>query len=233
MNGDRKVTDAKNNANQTLSTLDNLNNAQKGAVTGNINQAHTVAEVTQAIQTAQELNTAMGNLKNSLNDKDTTLGSQNFADADPEKKNAYNEAVRNAENILNKSTGTNVPKDQVEAAMNQVNTTKAALNGTQNLEKAKQHANTAIDGLSHLTNAQKEALKQLVQQSTTVAEAQGNEQKQTMLMQQWTNYVKVLQIMRQQNKTKIILIQVRIKRMRTIKLSQLHKVLLIKLQVQL
>ncbi len=177
LNGDRKVTDAKSNANQTLSTLDNLNNAQKGAVTGNINQAHTVAEVTQAIQTAQELNTAMGNLKNSLNDKDTTLGSQNFADADPEKKNAYNEAVRNAENILNKSTGTNVPKDQVEAAMNQVNTTKAALNGTQNLEKAKQHANTAIDGLSHLTNAQKEALKQLVQQSTTVAEAQGNEQK--------------------------------------------------------
>ncbi len=177
LNGDRKVTDAKNNANQTLSTLDNLNNAQKGAVTGNINQAHTVAEVTQAIQTAQELNTAMGNLKNSLNGKDTTLGSQNFADADPEKKNAYNEAIRNAENILNKSTGTNVPKDQVEAAMNQVNTTKAALNGSQNLEKAKQHANTAIDGLSHLTNAQKEALKQLVQQSTTVAEAQGNEQK--------------------------------------------------------
>lgn len=162
LNGDRKVTDAKNNANQTLSTLDNLNNAQKGAVTGNINQAHTVAEVTQAIQTAQELNTAMGNLKDSLNDKDTTLGSQNFADADPEKKNAYNEAVHNAENILNKSTGTNVPKDQVEAAMNQVNTTKAALNGTQNLEKAKQHANTAIDGLSHLTNAQKDALKQLV-----------------------------------------------------------------------
>lgn len=93
------------------------------------------------------------------------------------RKNAYNEAVRNAENILNKSTGTNVPKDQVEAAMNQVNTTKAALNGSQNLEKAKQHANTAIDGLSHLTNAQKDALKQLVQQSTTVAEAQGNEQK--------------------------------------------------------
>lgn len=235
LNGDRKVTDAKNNANQTLSTLDNLNNAQKGAVTGNINQAHTVAEVTQAIQTAQELNTAMGNLKNSLNDKDTTLGSQNFADADPEKKNAYNEAVHNAENILNKSTGTNVPKDQVEAAMNQVNATKAALNGTQNLEKAKQHANTAIDGLSHLTNAQKEALKQLVQQSTTVAEAQGNEQKAN-------NVDAAMDKLRQsiadnattkQNKTKIILMQVRIKRMRTIMLSQLHKVLLIKLQVQL
>ena len=109
LNGDRKVTDAKTMQNQRLSTLDNKQ-CTKSAVTGNINQAHTVAEVKQAIQTAQELNTAMGNLKNSLNDKDTTLGSQNFADADPEKKNAYNEAVRNAENILNKSTGTNVLK---------------------------------------------------------------------------------------------------------------------------
>ena len=62
LNGDRKVTDAKNNANQTLSTLDSKQ-CTKGAVTGNINQAHTVAEVTQAIQTAQELNTAMGNEK--------------------------------------------------------------------------------------------------------------------------------------------------------------------------
>ncbi|WP_256084052.1 hypothetical protein, partial [Staphylococcus aureus] len=63
LNGDRKVTDAKNNANQTLSTLDTLNNAQEGAVTGNINPAHTVAAVTQAIPTALELNTAMGTLK--------------------------------------------------------------------------------------------------------------------------------------------------------------------------
>ncbi|HGZ9878252.1 TPA: hyperosmolarity resistance protein Ebh, partial [Staphylococcus aureus] len=167
LNGDRKVTDAKNNANQTLSTLDNLNNAQKGAVTGNINQAHTVAEVTQAIQTAQELNTAMGNLKNSLNDKDTTLGSQNFADADPEKKNAYNEAVRNAENILNKSTGTNVPKDQVEAAMNQVNTTKAALHGDVKLQNDKDHAKQTVSQLAHLNNVQKHMEDTLIDSETT------------------------------------------------------------------
>ncbi|KMR67451.1 hypothetical protein EY01_14940, partial [Staphylococcus aureus] len=137
---------AKNNANRTLSTLDNLNNAQKGAVIVIINQVRSVAEVTEAIHTTHELSTAMGNLTNSFNDKDTTLGSKNFADADTEKKNAYKEAGHSAENILNKSTGTNVPKDQVEAAMNQENATKVALNGTQNLEKAKQHANTAIDG---------------------------------------------------------------------------------------
>ncbi|HDB3493447.1 TPA: hyperosmolarity resistance protein Ebh [Staphylococcus aureus] len=177
LNGEAKLNAAKQEANTALGHLNNLNNAQRQNLQSQINAASNIAGVNTVKQQGTDLNTAMGNLKNSLNDKDTTLGSQNFADADPEKKNAYNEAVHNAENILNKSTGTNVPKDQVEAAMNQVNATKAALNGTQNLEKAKQHANTAIDGLSHLTNAQKEALKQLVQQSTTVAEAQGNEQK--------------------------------------------------------
>ena len=48
------------------------------------------------------------------------------------------------------------------------------------LKTLKKLNNTQIQRLtvlSHLTNAQKEALKQLVQQSTTVAEAQGNEQK--------------------------------------------------------
>ncbi|RZH70048.1 GA module-containing protein, partial [Staphylococcus aureus] len=44
LKSDRKGTYAKNNANQALSTLDSLNNAQKGAVTRNINQSHTVAE---------------------------------------------------------------------------------------------------------------------------------------------------------------------------------------------
>ncbi|WP_460994293.1 GA module-containing protein, partial [Staphylococcus aureus] len=45
------------------------------------------------------------------------------------------------------------------------------------LERAKQHAKAAIGGLSHLTSAQKETLRRGVRQSTTVAEAQGNEQK--------------------------------------------------------
>ncbi|CUD98434.1 cell wall associated fibronectin-binding protein [Staphylococcus aureus] len=205
LNGDRKVTDAKNNANQTLSTLDNLNNAQKGAVTGNINQAHTVAEVTQAIQTAQELNTAMGNLKNSLNDKDTTLGSQNFADADPEKKNAqnlntamgnlkqaiadkdatkatvnftdadqakqqaYNTAVTNAENIISKANGGNATQAEVEQAIKQVNAAKQALNGNANVQHAKDEATALINSSNDLNQAQKDALKQQVQNATTVA----------------------------------------------------------------
>lgn len=177
LNGAQNLANKKQETTANINQLSHLNNAQKQDLNTQVTNAPNISTVNQVKTKAEQLDQAMERLINGIQDKDQVKQSVNFTDADPEKKNAYNEAVRNAENILNKSTGTNVPKDQVEAAMNQVNTTKAALNGTQNLEKAKQHANTAIDGLSHLTNAQKEALKQLVQQSTTVAEAQGNEQK--------------------------------------------------------
>ncbi|HDA7860227.1 TPA: GA module-containing protein, partial [Staphylococcus aureus] len=169
LNGDRKVTDAKNNANQTLSTLDNLNNAQKGAVTGNINQAHTVAEVTQAIQTAQELNTAMGNLKQAIADKDATKATVNFTDADQAKQQAYNTAVTNAENIISKANGGNATQTEVEQAIQQVNAAKQALNGNANVQHAKDEATALINSSNDLNQAQKDALKQQVQNATTVA----------------------------------------------------------------
>ncbi|MBR9246029.1 DUF1542 domain-containing protein, partial [Staphylococcus aureus] len=252
LNGQENLRTAQTNAKQHLNGLSDLTNAQKDAAKRQIEGATHVNEVTQAQNNADALNTAMTNLKNGIQDQNTIKQGVNFTDADEAKRNAYTNAVTQAEQILNKAQGPNTAKDGVETALqnvqraknelngnqnvanakttaknalnnltsinnaqkaalksqiegattvagvNQVSTmaselntamsnlqrgindeaaTKAALNGTQNLEKAKQHANTAIDGLSHLTNAQKEALKQLVQQSTTVAEAQGNEQK--------------------------------------------------------
>lgn len=181
LNGNRKVTDAKNNANQTLSTLDNLNNAQKGAVTGNINQAHTVAEVTQAIQTAQELNTAMGNLKNSLNDKDTTLGSQNFADADPDKQNAYNQAVAKAEALISGTPDVVVTPSEITAALNKVTQAKNDLNGNTNLATAKQNVQQAIDQLPNLNQAQRDEYNKQITQATLVPNVNAIQQAATTL----------------------------------------------------
>ncbi|WP_415918579.1 DUF1542 domain-containing protein [Staphylococcus warneri] len=177
LNGNQKVTDAKNDANQTLNGLTHLNNAQRDDIAQQINQASTLADIERINNNAQELNTAMGQLQDSLNDKTQTLDSQNYLDADPAKKTAYTNAIANAENALNPTQGGNLSKQQVEAAVNQVNTTKNDLNGAQNLANAKQQANNTIDGLTHLTTPQKDALKQLVQDASTVADVQTNEQK--------------------------------------------------------
>lgn len=111
----------------------------------------------------------MANLQNGINDKTNTLASENYLDADSDKKTAYTQAVTNAENILNKNSGSNLDKAAVENALSQVTNAKGALNGNHNLEQAKSNANTTINGLQHLTTAQKDKLKQQVQQAQNVA----------------------------------------------------------------
>ncbi len=177
LNGDTNLATAKQQAKDTLRQMTHLSDAQKQSITGQIDSATQVTGVQSVKYNATNLDNAMNQLRNSIANKDEVKASQPYVDADTDKQNAYNTAVTSAENIINATSQPTLDPSAVTQAANQVNTNKTALNGTQNLEKAKQHANTAIDGLSHLTNAQKEALKQLVQQSTTVAEAQGNEQK--------------------------------------------------------
>ncbi|MQH59301.1 hypothetical protein EI053_29665, partial [Escherichia coli] len=96
LNGNENLEAAKQQATQSLGSLDNLNNAQKQAVTNQINGAHTVDEANQIKQNAQNLNTAMGNLQGAINDEQTTLNSQNYQDATPSKKTAYTNAVQAA-----------------------------------------------------------------------------------------------------------------------------------------
>lgn len=169
LNGDQNVTNAKNAAKNALNNLTSINNAQKGDLTTKIDQATTVSGVEAVSNTGTQLNTAMANLQNGINDKTNTLASENYHDADSDKKTAYTQAVTNAENILNKNNGSNLDKAAVESALSQVTNAKGALNGNHNLEQAKSNANTTINGLQHLTTAQKDKLKQQVQQAQNVA----------------------------------------------------------------
>ena len=124
----------------------------------------------------------MGQLETSIRDKDTTLQSQNYQDADDAKRTAYSQAVNAAATILNKTAGGNTPKADVERAMQAVTQANTALNGIQNLERAKQAANTAITkcfGLKYKTK--KEALKAQVTSAGRVSAANGVEHTATEL----------------------------------------------------
>ncbi|HDZ5475902.1 TPA: GA module-containing protein, partial [Staphylococcus aureus] len=130
LNGNENLEAAKQQATQSLGSLDNLNNAQKQAVTNQINGAHTVDEANQQ---------------------------------------AYNTAVTNAENIISKANGGNATQTEVEQAIQQVNAAKQALNGNANVQHAKDEATALINNSNDLNQAQKDALKQQVQNATTVA----------------------------------------------------------------
>lgn len=79
----------------------------------------------------------MVQLQDGIANKQQTLDSQNYIDAEPSKQQAYNQAVSTAEQLLDKEHGQNLDKDAVAQALAQVTSTKDALDGTQILEQAK------------------------------------------------------------------------------------------------
>ncbi len=169
LNGNQKLADAKQAAKTNLGTLDHLNDAQKQALTTQVEQAPDIATVNNVKQNAQNLNNAMTNLSNALQDKTETLNSINFTDADQAKKDAYTNAVAHAEGILSKANGSNASQTEVEQAMQRVNEAKQALNGNDNVQRAKDAAKQVITNANDLNQAQKDALKQQVDAAQTVA----------------------------------------------------------------
>ena len=145
--------------------------------------ATTTAEVTTAQNAATGLDNDMLGLKDSISDVDATKNGENYTNASEAAKKAYDEAVSNAQAILDKA-GNNATSDEVAAAKKAVEDAKTALDGTTNLSNAKADAKAAIDKLENLNDAQKAgfiadvdaaSLQQLVEQAVANAKALDSE----------------------------------------------------------
>ncbi|OUN18618.1 hypothetical protein B5G36_05180, partial [Ligilactobacillus salivarius] len=168
-NGNNQALDeAKQKANDAIDKLNNLNEAQKSAAKAAVDNATDAAGVTAASDKATALDGNMGDLKESVADVDTTKASENYTNADEEAQKAYDAAVEAANAIVAKE-GANADSAAVEAALEQVKETKAALNGDSKLADTKRAAKDAIDKLNNLNEAQKEAAKTAVDNATDAA----------------------------------------------------------------
>ncbi|WP_251653953.1 hypothetical protein, partial [Staphylococcus aureus] len=120
LNGDEKLAQAKQEALANLDTLRDLNQPQRDALRNQINQAQALATVEQTKQNAQNVNTAMSNLKQGIANKDTVKASENYHDADADKQTAYTNAVSQAEGIINQTTNPTLNPDEITRALTQV-----------------------------------------------------------------------------------------------------------------
>ena len=176
LNGNDNLANAKQQAKQQLANLTHLNDAQKQSFESQITQAPLVTDVTTINQKAQTLDHAMELLRNSVADNQTTLASEDYHDATAQRQNDYNQAVTAANNIINQTTSPTMNPDDVNGATTQVNNTKVALDGDENLAAAKQQANNRLDQLDHLNNAQKQQLQSQITQSSDIAAVNGHKQ---------------------------------------------------------
>ena len=168
--GSGELDNAKTDAKAAIDKLENLNDAQKAMAKEAVDNATTTADVTTAQNAATGLDNDMSGLKNSVSDVDTTKNGENYTNASEEAKKAYDEAVSNAQSILDKA-GNSATSDEVAAAKKAVEDAKTALDGTTNLSNAKADAQAAIDKLENLNDAQKAAAKEAVANATTTDDA--------------------------------------------------------------
>ena len=181
--GSGELDNAKTDAKAAIDKLENLNDAQKAMAKEAVDNATTTADVTTAQNAATGLDNDMSGLKNSVSDVDTTKNGENYTNASEEAKKAYDEAVSNAQSILDK-VGNNATSDEVAAAKKAVEDAKTGLDGTSNLSNAKADAQAAIDKLENLNDAQKAGFiadvdaassQQLVEQAVADAKALDSE----------------------------------------------------------
>ncbi|HDC7963987.1 TPA: hyperosmolarity resistance protein Ebh [Staphylococcus aureus] len=169
LNGEAKLNAAKQEANTALGHLNNLNNAQRQNLQSQINGAHQIDAVNTIKKNATNLNSAMGNLRQAVADKDQVKRTEDYADADTAKQNAYNSAVSSAETIINQTTNPTMSVDDVNRATSAVTSNKNALNGDEKLAQSKTDAARAIDALPHLNNAQKADVKSKINAASNIA----------------------------------------------------------------
>ena len=152
----------------TLHGASNLNQAQQNNFTQQINAApnHATLETIKSNITA--LNNAMTKLKESVADNNTIKSGQNYTDATPANKQAYDNAVNTAKGVIGETNNPTMDVNTVNQKAESVKSTKGALDGQQNLQRAKTEATNAITHASDLNQAQKNALTQQVNSAQNV-----------------------------------------------------------------
>lgn len=166
---DQPLTTAKTEAINALNTLADLNTPQKEAIKTAINTAHTRTDVTAEQSKANQINSAMHTLRQNISDNESVTNESNYINAEPEKQHAFTEALNNAKEIVNEQQAT-LDVNSINQKAQAILTTKNALDGEEQLRRAKENANQEINTLNQLTDAQRNSEKGLVNSSQTRTE---------------------------------------------------------------
>ncbi|WP_426461345.1 hypothetical protein [Mycoplasma hafezii] len=176
LNGDKAFGDAQaEGIKQINETLNNLNQAQKTGLVKAINKATTKEGVSTELAKAVALNTSMGELKNLVDEynKAKVTESADYLNSDQTKQQAYTNAINSATsltNVNNAAEDANKDKAAVDKLKDQLQKAKQSLDGQNKLEQAQNTANTTLDTLTNLNNAQLQAAKTAVANAKTNAE---------------------------------------------------------------
>ncbi|OMG44986.1 hypothetical protein BK140_34685, partial [Paenibacillus macerans] len=146
-----------------------------------INTTQTALSGENKLHTDKEINSAMSNLRDGIQNKEDIKRSSAYINADPTKVTAYDQALQNAENIINATPNVELNKATIEQALSRVQQAQQDLDGVQQLANAKQQATQTVNGLNSLNDGQKRELNLLINSANTRTKVQEELNKATEL----------------------------------------------------
>ena len=172
LSGENKLHTDQESTNRQIEGLSSLNQAQINAEKGLVNQSTTRTEVAQKVSCSQKLNSAMSNLRDGIQNKEDIKHSSAYINADPAKVATYDQALQNAENIINATPNVELNKATIEQALTHVQQAQQDLDGVQQLANSKHQATQNVDRLSSLNDGQKRELNLLINSANTRTKVQ-------------------------------------------------------------
>ncbi|VEU70097.1 GA module-containing protein [Mycoplasmopsis glycophila] len=168
LNGEENITRVRNEEEAKVDALENLNDAQKAAIKEKMDKATTPEAIRNETAVANSLDTKMGELKDAVNNASDVKNTSNYRNEDEAERTRFDNAYNDANNLVTKETGSAILDEEViQGKINELNSAKDALKGEEKLAKAKENVVSEIDKLENLNKAQKDALKDKVNDPDT------------------------------------------------------------------
>ncbi|MCE3315742.1 GA module-containing protein, partial [Staphylococcus aureus] len=104
LHGERVLNDDKRTQTYAVNHLDNLNQAQKEALTHEIQQATRVSDVNNVYNKARALDSEMQKLKDIVGQQDSVRKTSNYVNEDSTAQQAYNDAIAQGQAIIDQTT---------------------------------------------------------------------------------------------------------------------------------
>ena len=150
LQGSHLLEVAKNNAITEINKLTALNDAQRQKAIENVQAQQTIPEVNQQLTSDKELNNVMQTLRDKVGQQNNVHQQSNYFNEDEQPKHNYDSAIQAGQGIIDKPQDPMMSKNEIEQAINQINTTQTALSGENKLHTDQENADRQIDRLSSL-----------------------------------------------------------------------------------
>ncbi|UUM19442.1 hypothetical protein [Mycoplasma sp. 1018B] len=170
LNGNN-ITEARKQVIDYINQLNDLNNKQKENLIAQVNKEVENDKILAIKDLANNINQTMQNLKNQLAKYDKLDTDKKYLNATSEKKLTFEDIENQAANLVDKEKGANViDQKTIDQLTKDLEAKYNDLDGEQLLKNKQNQAKEKIDQLTELNNAQKEALKNEIDNALLIAD---------------------------------------------------------------